>query len=294
MKGTVDDVERVAFWSALAPTLSIEGGDAALPVCLPSPETLLPDLRREGYVHVEGALDATAVARVRALIVELVAREIPLPFAFVYDAPWALFASLRPFLSAALGEDYRGLPDFWAWHVAADDGARGWGPHRDRVRPTLDAENNPFSLTVWLPLTDATTLNGCIHVLPAHLDPRFETRVWDGPDGAAVRSPQDIRALPAGAGSLLAWNQSLLHWGGRASRLAAGPRISLSSEFQRGDRTPYNPPLYDPRTPPGFLTRLGLVGKQLLQYRHMYPLDEATAAVALALRERHMPYGDAM
>ncbi len=289
-----DDASRVDFWRSLAPELSIETSLAPLEVNLPPAEMLLPDLRREGYVHAEGALDASAVARVRDVIVRMVAQGVPLPFVFVYDEPWALFASLRPFLSAALGEEYRGLPDFWAWHIAADDSARGWGPHRDRVRPTLDAANNPMSLTVWLPLTDATTLNGCIHVLPAHLDPRFESRIWDGPEGSSVRAPQDVRALPAGAGSLLAWNQSLLHWGGRASRLATGPRISLSSEFQRGDRTPYNPPLYDPATRPSFFVRLGLVGKQLLQYRHMYPLDDAMAALAEDLRERHVPYGEEM
>ena len=45
------------------------------------------------------------------------------------------------------------------------------------------------------------------------------------------RSPQLVRIdaavrAPAGSGSLLAWNQAVLHWGGRASRLASGPRAS--------------------------------------------------------------------
>ncbi len=288
------DVARGDLWRALSLALSIEAHREPLVARLPDPAALMPTLRREGYIHVGGARDAGAVEALRGAVLAMFERAIPLPFVFVYDEAWALLASLGPFLAEALGEGYRGLPDFWCWHIAADDDARGWGPHRDRVRPTLDAQNNPLSLTVWLPLTDATTLNGCMHVLPAHLDPRFESRVWDGPEGTSVREPQNIRALPAKAGSLLAWNQSLLHWGGRASRLATGPRVSLSSEFQRGDRTPYNPPLYDPKRPPDFLTRLGLVGKQLLQYRHMYPLDEETAALALSLRERYVPYGEEM
>ena len=41
------------------------------------------------------------------------------------------------------------------------------------------------------------------------------------------------------------------------------------------------------------LTRLGLVGKQLLQYRHMHPIDEATAALAESLRARHLDARDA-
>ena len=288
------DAEDRRFWTALAPSLSIEGDGLSPRLHLPSPDALLPDLRREGYVNVAGAFDEAAIAPARHAVATVAAHGIPLPFAFVYDEVWALFVALRPFLAAALGDGYRMLPDFWAWQIAPDDDAHGWGPHRDRIRPTVDAENNPASLTVWLPLTDATPLNGCIYVLPAHRDDCFRRRVWDGPDNTLVAAPQDIRALPAAAGSLLAWNQALLHWGGRASRLAVRPRVSLSCEFQRGDRGAINPPRLDPHAPPPFLARLGLAGKQVLQYRHMYPLDAAAAALAEDLRERHMPYESVM
>lgn len=285
---SLDAVEAPSFWRSLCPGQAVADAHAPSPARLPSPDGLVATLRREGYVHVPDALDPAAVRAALSITRELLGRGVPLAFAFVYDAPWGLFASLAPFLTAALGEGYRALPDFWVWHLAPDDEARGWGPHRDRVRPTVDGDGTVASLTVWLPLTDATPLNGCIYALPMHRDPCFTRRAWDGPDGAALTHPQDVRALPAPAGSLLAWNQNLLHWGGRASRLAAGPRVSVSCEFQRADRSPFNAPWLDPAAAPDFSLRLGLVGKQLLQYRHMHPLDDATAALAAELRARHL------
>jgi len=114
--------------------------------------------------------------------------------------------------------------------------------------------------------------------------------VWDGEDNNLVKDPQNIRAVPATAGSMLAWNQAVLHWGGRASQLAAAPRSSAAFEFQRGDRPPFNKPLLDPAQAPPFRQRLGLVGKQVLQYKHMYhPLSPEIAAMAESLRARFMP-----
>jgi hypothetical protein len=282
------EAESQDFWRSLGPSHAATELHTTASPRLPSPDALRDALRHEGYVNVPDVLDPAAVARALSLVLALRERGVPLAFAFVYDALWGLFASLGPFLEDTLGGGYRALPDIWVWHLAADDEARGWGPHRDRVRPTVDGDGRLASLTVWLPLTDATPLNGCMYALPAHRDPCFARRVWDGPDGALVPAPQDIRALPAPAGSLLAWNQNLLHWGGRSSRLAEGPRVSVSCEFQRADRSPYNTPWLDPATPPDFSLRLGLIGKQLLQYRHMHPLDEATAALAEALRDRHL------
>ncbi|HEY3498879.1 MAG TPA: phytanoyl-CoA dioxygenase family protein, partial [Polyangiaceae bacterium] len=198
------------------------------------------------------------------------------------------------FIEAALGSGYRALPDFWVWHVPPRDDATGWGPHRDRVQPTLERDNSPHSLTVWLPFTDATPLNGCIYMLPAHLDERFKRRRWDGDDNNVVTEPQNIRALPATAGSMLAWNQAVLHWGGRASSLAKGPRASAAFEFQRADKPPFNKPLLDPMRVPPFHERLGLIGKQVLQYQHMYPLTADVQLIAELLKDKYMPGNAAM
>jgi len=282
----VDSLER---WLTLCPRLHIEGNLARPEHRFDHIDELLRDLRVEGYVAVPDALPPAVVEPLRDCIELLHRSGIPLAFAFVYDEFWLVWQRVSHFLSTALGGDYRALPDFWAWYVAPDDQGAGWGPHRDRVQPTLEPDNSPHSLTVWLPFTDAVPLNGCMYVLPAHLDERFRTRVFDGVGNNLVPEPQAIRAVPSTAGSLLAWNQNLLHWGGRASRLAAGPRISVAFEFQRGDRPAFNQPLLDPHRVPTFTERLGLIGKQVLQYRHMYPLTPDVEAIAVDLRDRFMP-----
>lgn len=277
------------FWRELCPSMSIEGTGTPVAAAVGETSLLLSDLKREGYIQVPDAFPDVCTAPVRDAVSTLSRLGIPLPFAFVYDELWLAFKGLSTFLTTVLGDDYRALPDFWVWYVQPNENASGWGAHRDRVQTTLEPDNSPHTLTVWLPFTDATPLNGCMYVLPAHLDPRFTERRWDGDGNNVVQNPQDIRALPATAGSLLAWNQAVLHWGSRGSRLGAAPRISAAFEFQRGDRAPFNSPLLDPNRVPTFTERLGLIGKQVLQYRHMYPLSEDVAAVATTLFDSYMP-----
>jgi hypothetical protein len=279
----------IDFWRKLCPSLGIESGRPRPAFPVGDVGVLYDQLRHEGYVNVPDVVPDAARSPLRECIKTLYEQKIPLAFAFVYDELWQAFQGVSAFIEKALGKDYQALPDFWVWHVPATEQAMGWGPHRDRVQPTLDRDNAPHSLTVWLPFSDATPLNGCIYVLPAHLDERFKRRVWDGEDNNVVKDPQNVRALPATAGSLLAWNQAVLHWGGRASRLAAAPRTSAAFEFQRGDKPPFNQPLLEPGTIPSFSVRLGLVGKQVLQYQHMYPLTPAVEAIATELRDRYMP-----
>ncbi|WP_286135127.1 phytanoyl-CoA dioxygenase family protein [Mycobacterium sp. UM_Kg1] len=269
--------------------MSIEAGGARPSTSVAEFDTQLANLKREGYVQVPDALPEAAVAPIRTGVSTLFQQGIPLAFAFVYDELWLAFQGFSEFLTSVMGEGYRALPDFWVWHVNPSDNAVGWGPHRDKLVNTLDDDNSPRTLTVWLPFTDATPLNGCMYMLPAHLDDRFVERRWDGPDNTIVRNLQDIRALPATAGTMFAWNQAVLHWGGRGSRLGAAPRISAAFEFQRSDCAPFNSPLLDPHRMPTFTERLGLIGKQVLQYRHMYPLAPDVEAIATLIAERYMP-----
>ena len=286
---SADQAQQLGFWRELCPGLTIEGNAAPPRPALGDLERHNALLRREGYINVPGVLAEEFIAPLRVCVERLHTSQIPLAFAFVYDEFWRAFHALAPLLAAVLGKGYRALPDFWVWHVLPSEKANGWGPHRDRIQPTLEPDNSPHTLTVWLPLTDATPLNGCIYVLPAHLDERFKLRRWDGDGNIAVKDPQNIRALPAPSGSMLAWNQAVLHWGGRASSLAGGPRSSIAFEFQRGDKDAFNEPLLDPVELPPFQRRLGLIGKQVLQYEHMYPLPAEIAAIARTLRTRFMP-----
>jgi len=287
---SAEDTERPEFWLDLCPGMSIEGDGIAAAAEFRDTDRLISNLRREGYIQVPGVLPERCTAPIRAALAILFQRGIPLPFIYVYDEPWQLFRRLSRMLSAVLGNEYRALPDFWAWYVNPSDDAVGWGAHRDRpLQNTLENDNSPMTLTVWVPLSDATTLNSCMYVLPAHLDGRFAQRNWNGDGPPIIQNLQDIRALPAAAGSVLAWNQSIYHWGSRASDLGESARVSVAFEFQRGDRDPFALPLLDPARQPFFNERIALIGRQILQYRHMYPLTPEVAGVANTLVQRYMP-----
>ncbi len=283
----IDRAEDRDFWRELQPDLHIEG-DPTPPRFEMDPEALVRALKLEGYLNVPGIVPAHFTTRLHACIKRLHELNIPLIFAYAYDEMWQVFQGVSPYLEAALGKGYRALPDFWAWYVLNTDGEAGWGPHRDRVEPpSVGPDNEPYSLTVWLPFTEATPLNGCIYLVPAHLDPRYASRDFSG--DLVIDDPQSIRALPASPGSLLSWNQNVLHWGGRASHLGAAPRCSAAFEFQRADKPPFNEPLLEPRILPTMAQRLGLIGKQVLQYEHMYPLTKSMEAIAVQLRSSHLP-----
>ena len=280
-----EHVDDVQFWRELFPEFNIEADRQAPRFPVSDPGGLLELIRSEGYVHVPDVVAEEAVQAVRRCVERLDEAGIPLAFAFVYDELWELFRGAAAYIETLLGGDYLMLPAFWVWYVAPSNGAAGWRPHRDRGNVALDADNTPQSLTVWLAFSEATTLNGCIHVLPMSLDDRFPVGYFEGEGSNTVVQPQNVRALPASAGSLMAWNQNLLHWGGRASRMATGPRCSAAMEFQRADLPPVQVPAVDPSFTLTFQERLALIAKQILQYQHMYPLTPDMAATATSLWE---------
>ncbi len=272
------------FWQTLAPTLHIAHPDYN---AVPTP--LIPEeqnhylnqlMRHEGYFHGSIGEWHTSLEPLMNAITQLKALGLPPVFAFVYDEIWQLAIKLSSTLSCLLGEDYWMLPDFWAWHIDPAQAETGWKPHRDKGYRSLLANGSPSSVTLWIPLTPATTLNGCIYILPADRDPVYATendQQWD------IHYPE-IRALPANPGEFLIWNQAVLHWGSHSSPRAAGqPRISCAFEFQRGDIAPWNQPLIVAN---GFLTfnqRLMLIGKQIQQYQHMYSIPEFLSNLAQQL-----------
>ncbi|WP_420244882.1 phytanoyl-CoA dioxygenase family protein [Roseiterribacter gracilis] len=281
--GLSGNLADTGFWRRLAPTLHV--ADAAYMQTLQgmqAPEAAMVQLEQllidEGYFQLPPQQWDVPIADLAACIKTLVAAEIPAPFCFVYDEFWMLYYRLHLMLQRLLGPDYRFLPDFWAWHVDPRKGERGWAPHRDKGYMALFPDRRPKSLTVWLPLTNATTLNGCMYMLPAHRDRVYATdkdTTWkENIDYAG------IRALPADAGSILCWNQAVLHWGSSTSVRGAEPRISLAFEFQRGDVPPFNQPLMEPLQIWPLDARLRLIGKQILQYKHMYPLSPAMERIA--------------
>jgi len=146
-----------------------------------------------------------------------------------------------------------------AFHVPAGaDGRALWAassPHRDRMAPdarTL-AHDVPSILTVWMPLTDVTTEHSCIYVVPASADAGFYR---GDPDVSDTFRLQDVRALPAEAGSVLAWSSHLIHWGSASSRFVTTPRIAVNMYLQRRDAPLWHPFHIDAARPCTFTERL--------------------------------------
>jgi hypothetical protein len=145
------------------------------------------------------------------------------------------------------------------------EGHRGFGssfglPHRDysaadslyREDEGKDclkdaASDHPAILNVWIPLNDATLDNGCMYVVPREFDEDFSrtdshhahmnpaTEVQRGKSSKIHFPLHGVRALPAPAGSLIAWYGNTIHWGSSCSRYAKAPRKSIALTFRRGD-----------------------------------------------------------
>lgn len=278
------DLMKPDFWLENFPGLTIN--DRLKTWNRPSPA--LPDETRnlyfarmleEGYFQDQSAACARIVPKLAEAVFRCRELDIPPPFIFLFDETWECFYAQDAMIRFFLGDAYKVLPDFWTWHVDPTAGEAGWRPHRDKGRATLAANGVPTTLTLWIPLTESTPQNGCMYVLPANMDPVYNTeneKAWQV-DMAA------IRALPGKPGDVFCWNQAVLHWGSRTSRFAKGPRISMALEFQRGDINAWNTPLIEPFANLDFRQRLALVGKQILQYKHMYPLAERFERLAQQL-----------
>ena len=267
------------LWRGIAPQLHVGEAAHTAPITFGADalESIRADLLREGYFQLPPQAWGIDVAALAAGVRAVGAAGFVPAFIFMYDEAWAMFARLRQLLAATLGEDYRIVPAFWAWHVDGKNESAGWPPHRDLGHHALLPDKSPKSLTLWLPLTDATPDNGCMYVLPADRDKFYGTpRESETPIAL-----QEARALPSAAGGVLGWTQALFHWGGRARTPVTSPRISMSVEFQRGDQDIYEPKI-DPAMPLDPTLRLRLILRQILQYQHMYPLSPQLRALGEA------------
>ena len=100
-----------------------------------------------------------------------------------------------------------------------------------------------------------------------------------GEDGYALI--RNVRALPAEAGSVLAWNQYVLHWGGAASKWADGPRMSTGIYVQAGDVPLFTEKPVDFEQPLAFEKRLSLIASNMLLYQHEHRFPPELVDVAL-------------
>src|SRR3984957_5361690 len=279
-----DQLENEAFWRDLVPGLAVQSADgAAHPVLNPSEamaDRMLGILDREGYLQLPRSQDAADMATLASLVEGINGTGLPPVFAFIYDAMWEPYRRLGPIIDCLLRGPHAMMPNIWAWHVDPRKGESGWTPHRDRA--TGGEPGWPKALTIWIPITEATTLNGCMYVVPKHRDENYGKR---SAAGAKCELP-DVRAVPAIPGDSLIWTHDLMHWGSRTSALSVAPRMSMSIEFQRLDEPAFAKfiiPSYRILT---FDQKLSLIGRAIDSYQHMHHLDGGLAEAARRWRDR--------
>jgi hypothetical protein len=281
------------LWESICPGLSVSNIltiERPAPRSLPANEwsRLEEQVVTEGYFEAASILPSELVERLAAAVTNVVTAGYHPLFSTVYDEMWQMLAMLDPVLEPILGPGARVVPDYWVWRVDGRVDQAGWAPHRDlQFENTLRSDGRPTIVTVWIPLTDATPRNSCIYVLPLSRDANYPANL----KSHSIDRPQDIRALPVGAGSILGWNQYLLHWGSRASGTAGDPRISIGIYFQASDVPPFSADTRDVLEALTFDARLGFIGAALLRYGAALNIPrQVLAFAALALgRARRLP-----
>ncbi len=225
--------------------------------------------KEDGYFQSQPLIPTDLCKQLSEAIIKVTAQGLPAQFCLVYD-------------------------EFWFYNVATSDDDSGWSPHRDLQFPnSINSDGTPKIINLWIPLTDATTLNGCMCMLPASRDPDYPTDFASliDQDFRSVKhyTPdmlQNFRALPAKAGSILGWNQYVFHWGSRSSHWAKEPRINYSMYVQRADVKPYDDLAInlkgDNNFELSFDMRLGLVCRSLWQYKNTNSLSLGDELIAFA------------
>jgi hypothetical protein len=245
----------------------------------------LAHLARHGYFQLPslGASDVTT--RMRNSVEVLRSAGWPAVFTYIYDEFWAVWRtpSMLRLLSRHLGEGYVQTSGVWTYLVDPQQRASGWGPH-------VDSRNDAERLSVWIPLTEATIHNGCMYVIPQdRVPPALPASYMDWKSISAQELStllHNVTPLPALAGSVLGWNNRLIHWGGRAGASAACPRISIAAEFLHERTKPHRSelPVFDVNLP-GFPVRLRVIGQAILAYEKFEPLMRKYRGLATRLIE---------
>jgi hypothetical protein len=281
----------IGYWQNLSPSMGImdEQSLARLGhVTLSSEQeaSALLHLARHGYFQMPPMLASTTVARMHSCVEAVHAAGWPAVFAWVYDEFWAALRTppMVQFFSRQLGAGYlQSATGLWVHYVDPRKRGSGWVPH-------VDGTKDQGRITVWIPLMDVTVRSGCMYVIPEDRVPatlRTSFVEWTS------ISRQDLEALlhgvtplPAAAGSVLGWSHRVIHWGGAATELAAGPRINLAADFLHEKSTPGREelPVFDASLP-AFPVRLHVIGKSIRDYEKFEPLMQKYAGLVTKLIE---------
>lgn len=260
-------------WLTRCPDLHIESPDRT-PVAIEPPSEAKWQMEKDrldydGHFKFERIFSAEKLQRLRHGAEQLTAQGLPALFVSLFDEFWETVQALRPVGERLLGEDYLIFPDYWVWHIDHRQSQSGWRPHRESVVNVADPNYPTESISLWVALSDATTENGCMYVLPKSKDKGYpHTIKFD------IGTLQHVKALPVPAGSVIGWNQSVFHWGSSNSREAEAPRISFAMELRPLSQTREIPFMMKSDVFPNFEERIRLVAMQFVNYRHLHGLSE--------------------
>ena len=290
---TADQMSKIEFWQRLLPEFHISeqpfrSEKAGYEFSEVEADYVSRQISKEGYFQSAPIIPAHDLKSLVNAIVRIHESRIMPPFIAIFDEFWQLWQGLRNTFDPILGKSYRLVPDYWAWHIEPNAASRGWIFHRDAsIDRPFDAhahmheDRRPKLCTVWIPLTDATTHNSCIYVLPFPHDPAIQSFLRKESMAQIQQHSQstdwtNVRALPAQAGSLLGWNPYIVHWGSRSTEWAMHPRISLATYYEAADSPttgrPFDPEgrrfinVHDPDCRLSFGNRLTIIANLLAIY----------------------------
>ncbi len=275
------------YWRSLQPNLPLLDGrrvDWNPPEIVSHESTVaaLESYRSRGFLSLNNVLSRVQAERMRECIETLRQNNWPAVFGFVYDAFWAIGRSepLSSILGEIVGGRYCLLPRIWAHYVRPTIGSSGWHPHTD------GEAGSPQTISVWIPLSEATVGNGCMHVVKKDVDTEELASHYSAAKSFTSNQVNEmlrnVRALPASPGQVLCWDERTIHWGGSFDA-GSEPRVSLALEFRSAfcpsptsECAPFDPFM----PPPTFGERLDAIGRAILLYRRFESFDDTFGPVS--------------
>lgn len=292
-RSVISRIPSIQYWEKLNPELTISEYPFLRDPLDINAESLdqvqyVSQMKREGYIKLDGVLPGERMELLARAITTLVEEGFPPVMCYVYDEFWQIFRDISPVISPIFGERYRLSINRWAWYIPASEEVAGFAPHRDMTNcplPVMGSDGLPLIATVWIPLSDVSASNACMHVLPMNHDPHLPD------DKTKTTIPHDkiqcIRALPAKAGSVMSWNPNVLHWGSRGSPWASMPRISIATYLIRSEATAFSGISTDISRPLTFDFRLGIVAKALINYDEESLVEERYSIDLITLLKKY-------
>jgi hypothetical protein len=281
----------VRYWQNLSPSMGIVNQHSLDRLECPAlsseqEDSALRDLAKHGYFQMPALVPPAAIAQMRGSVEAVRAAGWPAVFSWVYDEFWAALRTspLIRFFKRQLGGGYlQSASGTWVHYVDPRVRGSGWVPH-------VDSTKDEGRMTVWIPLSDVNVRSGCMYVIPEDRVPTtLQTSFGDWTSISRQELEvllQAVTPLPAAAGSVQGWSHRLIHWGGTATDLASGPRISLAADFLHEKSTPGNDelPVFD-ATLPALPARLRVIGQSIRGYEKFEPLMQKYCDLATKLIE---------